>query len=119
MENKTLDGLLEAYGAPIFEMSDTVNDIFIDIKVFVATDGTMHFYQSPQIEECDITNTMATIILELLLERGKEVSRDGLILHLKSRRRAAKKIAIESRLEFYEEMIDKMIDDLEALQESK
>jgi len=119
MEYKTLDDLLKAYGAPVFEMSSTVNEITIDIKMFMADDGSLAFYQNPQIEECDITNTLATIILELLLERGKEVSRDGLILHLKSRRRAAKKIAIESRLEFYEEMIDKMIDDLEALQESK
>ena len=116
MENQTLDGLLEAYGAPIFEMSDTVNDIFIDIKVFVASDGTMHFYQTPQIEECDITNTMATIILELLLERPKQVSSQGLILHLRSALRDGKATTTdEDRIKLYERMMQKMIDDLELL----
>lgn len=118
--NQTLDGLLEAYGAPIFEMSDTVNEIFIDIKVFVASDGTMHFYQSPQIEECDITNTMATIILELLLERPKQVSSQGLVLHLRGALRdGAATTNYGDRIKLYERMMQKMIDDLETLNESK
>lgn len=119
MERKTLDDLLKAYGAPVFEMSSTVNEIIIDIKMFTADDGSLAFYQNPQIEECDITNTLATIILELLLERGKQVSRDGLILHLRTVLRDGRAtMDYGDRVILYERMMQKMIDDLEALQES-
>jgi len=115
MEKQTLEDLLNQYGTPIFEMGTTMNSIDIDIKVFASEDGSVAFYQHPPIEGGDITNTMATIIIELLHERTEQVSGHGLILHLKSMLRHGNGLSPDKRVEFYEGLMEKMISDLEAL----